>query len=115
MTRVSNVILHVGDVDESVAFYEGLGLSVVGRSEAMVFLDTGSVSLALASGRGSIDPGDTEIVLEFEDVDQAYARLSDEIEFRVAPRPVTTPGDRTLYAADFRDPDGHVLSITGWK
>jgi len=26
----------------------------------------------------------------------------------------TTDGDRVLYAANFRDPDGHVLSITGW-
>ncbi len=36
------------------------------------------------------------------------------VEFRVEPREVMRQGDRALHAADFRDPDGHVLSITGW-
>jgi predicted lactoylglutathione lyase len=27
---------------------------------------------------------------------------------------VTGDGNRELYATDFRDPDGHILSITGW-
>jgi len=52
----------------------------------------------------------THHVFEVEDVDAAYLSLSARgVVFRVRPRVVT--GDR--YAADFRDPDGHVLSIFG--
>jgi hypothetical protein len=36
------------------------------------------------------------------------------VVFRIAPREVMREGERALHAADFRDPDEHVLSITGW-
>ena len=37
------------------------------------------------------------------------------VTFRFAPRVVTTDGKaRDFYVTDFRDPDGHVLSIGGW-
>jgi catechol 2,3-dioxygenase-like lactoylglutathione lyase family enzyme len=112
---VSSVLLQVTDLDRSVAFYEGLlGLEVSGRAGPFVFLDGGSVILGLRRSE-RVDPGDTEIVLEVSDVDAAYRDLSDRIEFRVAPRLVTEAGDRGLYAADFHDPDGHILSISGWK
>ena len=57
------------------------------------------------------DGGDrTEIVLPVENIDEAHQTLRDRgAAFRIAPRVVT--GDRL--AADFRDPDGHVLSIFG--
>ena len=45
-----------------------------------------------------------------EDIEAAYGTLRERgVAFRVAPRIVT--GDKL--AADFRDPDGHVLSIFG--
>jgi predicted enzyme related to lactoylglutathione lyase len=51
-----------------------------------------------------------EIVFNVEDIQAAHAALSARgVAFRIAPRPVT--GDR--HAADFRDPDGHALSIFG--
>ena len=58
----------------------------------------------------------TEIVLESPDVLASYrAMKSRGVVFRLEPRLVTTDGKtRDLYAADFRDPDGHVLSIAGW-
>ena len=57
----------------------------------------------------------TEIVFESPDVMAAYnAMKARGVEFKVVPRIVTTDGTRDLLASDFRDPDGHVLSITGW-
>ena len=45
-----------------------------------------------------------------EDIDAAHRQLRERgVAFRVEPRIVT--GDQL--AADFRDPDGHVLSILG--
>ena len=37
------------------------------------------------------------------------------VEFRNTPRVVMGTEGRELLAADFRDPDGNVLSITGWR
>ena len=113
---MSNVIIQVSDMDRSIDFYEGiLGLSVQGRGGDFVFLDAGAVTLVLAPVESHVDPGDTEIVLEVSDIDETHARLAAQVDFRIAPRPVTQAGDRILHAADFRDPDGHILSITGWK
>jgi len=51
-----------------------------------------------------------EIVFHVEDIDAAYGQLRGRgVEFCVEPRIVT--GEQL--AADFRDPDGHVLSILG--
>ena len=51
-----------------------------------------------------------EVVFSVDDIEAAYQALrSRGVDFRREPRPVT--GDQ--HAADFRDPDGHVLSIFG--
>ena len=57
----------------------------------------------------------TEIVMEFDDVRAAYEELSGRgVPFEIELRPVTSDGERDLLAAHFRDPDGHVASVTGW-
>jgi hypothetical protein len=57
----------------------------------------------------------TEIVLESPDVFASYRSMRARgIEFRHEPFAATTDGTKVLYSADFRDPDGHILSITGW-
>jgi catechol 2,3-dioxygenase-like lactoylglutathione lyase family enzyme len=53
-----------------------------------------------------------EVVFEVDDIDAAHESLrSRGVSFRIAPRIAT--GDR--WVADFRDPDGHALSIFGPK
>lgn len=102
----------------SVAFYRDVvGLDVLGEGPAFAFLDAGTIRLALNEQPGTADQdrGLTEVVLQVDDVQAAYqAMAARRVEFRVEPREVMRQGDRALYAADFRDPDGHVLSITGW-
>lgn len=54
--------------------------------------------------------GRTELVFHVADIDAACAALNSRgVKFRIEPRIVT--GNQL--AADFRDPDGHVLSIFG--
>ena len=54
--------------------------------------------------------GGTEIVFGVEDVTAAHAALTARgVAFLSAPRNVT--GDQ--WAANFRDPDGHLLSVFG--
>lgn len=108
------LLLGVSDVNRSVAFYrDAVGLPVQFGSGEIAFLDAGGVTLVLQE-RKDLPPPDgglrTEIVFPVDDIDAAHRALRDRgVAFRVEPRVVT--GDRL--AADFRDPDGHVLSIFG--
>jgi hypothetical protein len=80
-----------------------------------VFLDGGGVTLALRERSEASNPGLTELVFELPDVYAAYESLKSRgIVFSTDPRVVTEIGARQLVATDFRDPDGHILSITSW-
>ena len=112
--KIGLLMLGVTDMPRSVAFYRDvIGFPVQFGNEEIAFLDAGGVTLVLQV-RKSLPPSDngdrTEIVLPVEDIDEAHRTLRGRgAAFRVEPRIVT--GDRL--AADFRDPDGHVLSIFG--
>jgi metallothiol transferase len=116
LSRVGYLMLTVSDMARSLTFYENtLGLVKRFASEEFSFLDGGGVGIGLRRvGTMGPPPEDvfTEIVFEVEDVDAAYESLGSRgVSFRVAPRQAS--GDK--YATDFRDPDGHVLSILGPK
>lgn len=108
------VMLGVRDLQRSLAYYrDTLGLAVSFASDEFAFLKAGAVTLGLRHAADlpeAREDGRTELVFSVEDVDRAYDRLRERgVAFRIAPRAVT--GDQ--FAADFRDPDGHVLSIFG--
>ena len=57
----------------------------------------------------------TEIVLQSADIFASYHALKSRgVAFRHEPMVATTDGVRDLYTSDFRDVDGHILSIAGW-
>lgn len=115
--QVSHVILRVSDMDRSLAFYrDQVGLTVLAQSAEFSFLDAGTIRLALNTVPDvGPDTSATEIVLEVDDVQTAYDELvSRGVPFEIEPRPVVEAEGRSLHAAHFRDPDGHVASITGW-
>lgn len=103
-------------MERARAFWvDRVGLQVKAGSGEFLFLDGGSVELIL--NRDDADPGHslTEIVFETEDVMSAYEQLRGRgVEFMVEPRTVNSDGSRDLVATHFRDPDGHLASITGW-
>ena len=111
--RLGTVMLGVKDMDRALAFYrDALGLAVRFTTGEFSFLDSGDVvvALRLASDLPAAADGRTELVFHVYDIDAAHRALQERgVAFRVAPRIVT--GDQL--AADFRDPDGHVLSIFG--
>jgi lactoylglutathione lyase len=114
LSKVGHIMLGVTNLERSLRFYrDALGLSVQFTVEEFAFLDGGGVTIVLRGTPNLGEPGDamrTEVVFAVDDIDAAYRSLQARgVSFRVEPRMVT--GDR--YAADFRDPDGHVLSIFG--
>lgn len=114
LTRIHNIFLGVTDLARSAAFYrETLGLELQFEMEGFVFLSAGGIALALSTAHAGLatpPAGATEVVFGVEDVTATYeALMSRGVNFLSAPRNVT--GDQ--WAANFRDPDGHLLSIFG--
>jgi catechol 2,3-dioxygenase-like lactoylglutathione lyase family enzyme len=119
--RVSNVILRVADLARSIEFYrDRLGMPVRFSNDEFAGIDGGGVTVLLEHSRQPSAPNAglsalTEVVLEVPDVTEAYKTLKGRgVPFRIEPRLVTSNGSQDLLAADFRDPDGHALSLTGW-
>jgi catechol 2,3-dioxygenase-like lactoylglutathione lyase family enzyme len=115
LTQIGVIMLGVKETARSVAFYrDQLGLTVKMAFEGFTFLDAGTVTLvlseALARGTGGPIAGATEVVFSVPDVRAAYAALrSQGVDFTDEPRQVSGP----MWAANFRDPDGHGLSVFG--
>jgi catechol 2,3-dioxygenase-like lactoylglutathione lyase family enzyme len=114
LSRLGIVMLGVRNLEQSIPFYrDTLGLPLQFASGEFAFFDAGGVTVCLRRAPGLQDPADdgrTELVFAVDDIDAAHESLiSRGVRFRVEPHIVT--GDQL--AADFRDPDGHVLSIFG--
>ena len=112
LSKVSYVMLGVADVKTAQNFYEGkLGLKASVKTDDLVFFDAGSISIVVSSEVGK-QPGDSEVVFSVEHVDAAYDALRlAGVKFDHQPHQVTD----TSWAANFRDPDGHILSLFGPK
>ena len=108
-------MLGVKSVERSLPFYrDQLGLAVRNQVPGFAFFDGGSVTLALseplAQKTGDVLAGATEVVFSVDSVRAATAVLKERgIEFIQEPRNVAGP----MWAANFRDPDGHILTVFG--
>jgi methylmalonyl-CoA/ethylmalonyl-CoA epimerase len=114
LSKATVVILSVTDLNRAVEFYrDRLGLKLTSTNEDFAFFDAGGFTIALRGGRPKADPTDltsVEIAFAVEHVKPAHQALRTlGVEFKRDPRIITG----TTWATDFRDPDGHVLSIVG--
>jgi predicted enzyme related to lactoylglutathione lyase len=114
ITQIGIVMLGVRDLVRSVAFYgDQLGLTFQQQMAGFAYLDAGAVTLCLseplAKAREQI-VGATEIVFPVQHVRVAFSELREKgVEFVNEPRVVVG----TSWAANFVDPDGHLLSVFG--
>jgi catechol 2,3-dioxygenase-like lactoylglutathione lyase family enzyme len=114
LSKIGVIMLGAADLDRSVAFYQDrLGLPLTGKHEGFAFFAAGEVSLALSEPLArSIDKpaGPVEVVFSVEHVRESHAALLGRgVAFDIEPRAVAGP----MWAANFRDPDGHQLSLFG--
>ena len=114
--KLSNVIILVTDLERSAKFYgETLGMKETGRvPNEFVFFAAGASTLAIRKTSIKPVPGNTELSFEVPDVRATYQSLRSKVKFSQPPRAVTENATNELVATDFRDPDGHLLSITSW-
>lgn len=114
LSRIVSVMLGVRDLKTSLEFYRNkLGMKVKMEEPQLALLDAGPVTLGLSPGHVRLAPqvtGATEISFQVDNVRGVRQGLMDRgVTFMNEPRQVTP----TDWAAHFRDPDGHLLSIFG--
>lgn len=111
---VSMIMLGVRDLEKSVSFYrDRLGIDIRQRIPGFAFLDSGALTIVLSEPLAkNVSPlaGATEVIFSVNDVRASYEALKEQgVEFSQEPRNVSGP----MWAANFRDPDGHLLTLFG--
>jgi len=111
---VSMIMLGVRDLEKSVSFYrDRLGIDIRQRIPGFAFLASGALTIVLSEPLAkNVSPlvGATEVIFSVNDVRASYEALKDQgVEFSQEPRNVSGP----MWAANFRDPDGHLLTLFG--
>jgi catechol 2,3-dioxygenase-like lactoylglutathione lyase family enzyme len=111
--------LLVADLDRSVAFYrDTLGFDEVDLGDGNAVLASGDTRLVLRTVQ-DVAPVNRRVMhinLEVGDVAAVYADLRERgVKFTYAPRVVNRGERLELWAAAFKDPDGHGVALTQWR
>ena len=111
---ISMIMLGVRDMEKSVPFYRDcLGLAVKQQFPGFAMFETGFVTLVLSEDRAKTAAsvvGATEVIFSVEDVRAGAEALRKQgVEFSHQPHQVNGP----MWAANFPDPDGHLLTLFG--
>ncbi|SDZ26734.1 Glyoxalase/Bleomycin resistance protein/Dioxygenase superfamily protein [Micromonospora pattaloongensis] len=109
----------VAHLERSVAFYRDLlGFFEIDGGEGNAVLASGQTRLVLRAIR-DVAPINRRLVhvnLDVDDVEAVYRDLKAKgVRFTYAPRAVNRGAKLELWAAAFRDPDGHGIAITQWR
>ncbi|WP_422743389.1 VOC family protein [Micromonospora sp. WMMD754] len=112
------ITLLVTDLDRSLDFYRELGFDELDRGEGNAVLSSGPTRLVLrrVTGAAPISRRLVHVNLEVDDIQAAYERLRESgVRFTYAPRVVNRGTKLEVWAAAFRDPDGHGVALTQWR
>ncbi|MEH0975048.1 VOC family protein [Micromonospora sp. CPCC 205546] len=110
--------LLVTDLPRSLAFYRDLGFTEVDRGSGNAVLASGTTRLVLreVTEAAPISRRLVHVNLEVDDIGSAYERLRGTgVRFTYAPRVVNRGTKLEVWAAAFRDPDGHGIALTQWR
>ncbi|SCE95732.1 VOC family protein [Micromonospora chokoriensis] len=111
--------LLVTDLSRSLGFYRDmLGFTEVDQGAHNAVLASGTTRLVLreVTGAAPISRRLVHVNLEVNDIEAAYERLRETgVRFTYAPRVVNRGTKLEVWAAAFRDPDGHGIALTQWR
>jgi catechol 2,3-dioxygenase-like lactoylglutathione lyase family enzyme len=113
------VTVLVTDLARSIAFYQDmLGFHAIDTGEGNAVLASGDTRLVLRRIH-DVAPVNRRMVhlnLEVGNLQAVYDGLKARgVKFTYGPRPVNRGERLELWAAAFRDPDGHGIALTQWK
>ncbi len=110
--------LLVTDLSRSLAFYRDLGFTELDRGSRNAVLMSGPTRLVLreVTEAAPVRSRQVHVNLEVDDIEAAYARLRETgVRFTYPPRVVNRGSKLEVWAAAFRDPDGHGIALTQWR
>lgn len=113
------ITLLVSELDRSVSFYrDQLEFEELDRGDDTAVLLHGQTRLVLreAADLESVRRRVAHLNIEVRDIDERYAGLrAAGVKFTYPPRPVQHTARLRLWAAAFRDPDGHGVALAEWR
>jgi catechol 2,3-dioxygenase-like lactoylglutathione lyase family enzyme len=114
ITNVAQAAITVRDLDASIAFYrDKLGLEFLfAAPPGLAFLACGSTRLMLSAVPGERSASHPALYYGVPDIHGSVAALERRgLEFEESPRVIAKLGDREVWLAVTRDPDGHLVGI----
>jgi catechol 2,3-dioxygenase-like lactoylglutathione lyase family enzyme len=114
VSAISMIMLGVRNMERSVSFYrDKLGIPLKQQFPGFAMFDTGAVTLVLSEDRAEGEAnvaGATEVIFSVDDVTSGAEALKTQgVVFSHEPHQVNGP----MWAANFPDPDGHLLTLFG--
>ncbi|MFC0532660.1 VOC family protein [Phytohabitans kaempferiae] len=113
------VTVLVTDLSRSIAFYRDmLGFYEIDGGDGNAVLASGETRLVLRviSDVSPAGPRTVHLNLEVGDITETHEELKAKgVKFTYGPRPVNKGAKLELWAAAFKDPDGHGIAITQWR
>ena len=114
VSAISMIMLGVRNMERSVSFYrDKLGIALKQQFPGFAMFDTGAVTLVLSEDRAEGEAnvaGATEVIFSVDDVTSGAEALKTQgVVFSHEPHQVNGP----MWAANFPDPDGHLLTLFG--
>ncbi|MEU5905192.1 VOC family protein [Micromonospora sp. NPDC047527] len=111
--------LLVTDLARSLTFYrDRLGFTEVDQGTGNAVLASGTTRLVLRelTEAAPISRRLVHVNLEVDNIEGAYERMRDSgVRFTYAPRVISRGSKLEVWAAAFRDPDGHGIALTQWR
>jgi catechol 2,3-dioxygenase-like lactoylglutathione lyase family enzyme len=118
-SHAMGIMLVVSNLARSVRFYRDLlSFTVVdsGANIAVLEHDGSRILLRQLADMSPVDRRVSHLHISVPDVDAAYKDLKTKgVEFAHRPRVITRGEKLDLWAATFRDPDGHDIALTQWR
>jgi catechol 2,3-dioxygenase-like lactoylglutathione lyase family enzyme len=104
LVGINHIAVEVGDVEEAVAFFEGIfdDVRLRGRSGSMAFVDMGDQFIAFASGITHVADRERHIGLVVDDMPETVRRLREA-------------GVEIIGSHDFRDPWGNRYQLVDYR
>lgn len=117
-TRIAQIAIVVRDLERAKMFYgERLGLThLFDAPPGLSFFQCGEVRLMLTPPEGPETGSISIVYYDVEAIDAAHRELeSAGVIFESAPHFIAKLGEKDLWLAICRDPDGNMVGLMGYK
>ena len=113
-SHVAQIAIIVRDLERAKRFYgDLLGLEwLFDAPPGLSFFQCGATRLMLAPPEGPETAGISIVYYQVEDIEDAHRSLADaDVAFETAPHVIARLGDKDLWLAICRDPDGNMVGL----